>query len=80
MEIFFTSVVGHGWNISSKKMSYLKIYSKSGGHAPISAVHVILDNIASSFIHVILDNIASSFIHVILDNIASSFKVILCNW
>ena len=22
-------------------MSYLKIYSKSGGHAPISAVHVI---------------------------------------
>ena len=31
-----------------KKMSYLKIYWKSGGHAPISAVHVILDNIASS--------------------------------
>ena len=36
-------------------MSYLKIYSKSEGHAPISAVHVILDNIASSF-KVILGN------------------------
>ena len=30
-----------------EKMNYLKIYSKSGGHAPISAEHVILDN--SSF-------------------------------
>ena len=38
-----------------KSRSYLKIYSKSGGHAPISAVHVILDNIASSF-KVILGN------------------------
>ena len=37
-------------------MSYLKIYSKSGGHAPISVVHVmILDNIAGSF-NVILGN------------------------
>ena len=50
--------VGHGWNISCEKMSYLKLYSKSGGgggHAPISAVHVILDNIASGF-KVILGN------------------------
>ena len=31
MEIFVESVVGYGSNISCKKMSYLKIYSKSEG-------------------------------------------------
>ena len=48
MEIFIKSVVGHGSNISCKKMSYLKIYSKNGGGGggghgpsgrPFSAVH-----------------------------------------
>ena len=46
MEIFIKSVVGHGSNIRCKKMSYLKIYSKSEGGMgamppppPFSAVH-----------------------------------------
>ena len=57
MEIFIKSVVGHGSNISCKKMSYLEIYSKSGGGghgppgppSPRSMYHMIVRIVAAIF-------------------------------